>query len=599
MSAFPSSGDDSRSQPKVTIPGWLRALVRRSESGMVLLAALVGALAGMAVYVISRAAQIAHVLFFGLDMEERLSGADHVPALFAFGIPVLGGLALGLFNLVLARRHARRPVDPIEANALHGGRMSLSGSLIVGVQTLISNACGASVGLEAAYSQLGSGIAARLGLAFRLRRVDMRLLVGCGSAGAIAAAFGAPLTGAFYAFEIIIGSYAVGTLAPVAASAIAGTIVAHLLGLEPYRFVIGVAFQPQAAGVATLCGLGLFCAAVAIGLMQGVALCEKMFRSVPLPIGFMPAVGGALVGAMALITPQVLSAGHGALMNLLVTSSPTLLVLGGLILLKALASAVSLGSGFRGGLFFASLFLGALVGQFFIGGVHLVTLNAGVTPHAAALAGMAALAAAIIGAPLTMSFLVLEMTGDFQLSVAVLMAVIVASITVRETFGYSFATWRFHLRGEAIRSAHDVGWARDLTVAKVMRSPVPTVDKTMSLTAFRDRHALGSIHYVVAVDGPANLYAGLVRVADAYQVNQEGRDGALFVEGIMTHRAVTLLPSMMLKEATELIEANDTEALAVVDTKMLVVGLLSESHALRRYAEAVDRARRDLAGEGV
>jgi CIC family chloride channel protein len=596
---MPPSASDDTSLFSRAVPSWLRALVRRSESGTVLLAAVVGALAGIAVFVISHTAQLAHELFFGLQSEERLSGTLGLPMVLALSVPACGGLILGLVNLVIARSRAPRPIDPIEANALHGGRMSLKGSLVVCLQTWISNAFGASVGLEAAYSQIGSGLAARFGTAFHLRRADMRLIVGCGSAGAIAGAFGAPLTGAFYAFEIIIGSYAVSNLAPIAAAAIAGTIVTHLLGLESYAIIGGVAFQPQAAGAATLCGLGLFCAGVAIAVMQGVAWMEKGFRHIKLPVWLMPTLGGLLVGGLALISPKVLSSGHGALMKMLVAPPDPVLVLGGLILLKSLASAISLGSGFRGGLFFASLFLGALVGQFYLGGLGLVIGNTGLTPHAAALAGMAALAAAIVGGPLTMSFLVLEMTGDFQLTVAVLMAVIVASITVRETFGYSFATWRFHLRGEAIRSAHDIGWARDLTVGRVMRTPVPTVDKNSSLVVFRNAYPLGSTHYVVAVDTLTNRYAGLIRVADAWQASPELPDGSKQVESMVLFRDQTLSAAMTLKTATQRMESSEAEALAVVDEAGHVIGLLSEAHALRRYAEAADRARRDLAGEGV
>src|SRR5579885_2845550 len=113
------------------------------------------------------------------------------------------GLILGLSGIYVRRWVPRRPVDPIEANALHGGRMSVRDSALIGAQTVISNGFGASVGLEAAYTQMGSGLASWLGAAFKLRRSDMRTLVACGSAGAISAAFGAPLTGAFYAFELI------------------------------------------------------------------------------------------------------------------------------------------------------------------------------------------------------------------------------------------------------------------------------------------------------------------------------------------------------------------------------------------------------------
>ncbi len=117
-------------------------------------------------------------------------------------------------GILILRYWPRRAVDPIEANALYGGRMSLNDSLIVVAQTMVSNGVGASVGLEAGYTQIGSALASRLGRSFRLRRNDLRLLVGCGAAGAIAAAFNAPLTGAFYAFELVIGTYSLATLAP-------------------------------------------------------------------------------------------------------------------------------------------------------------------------------------------------------------------------------------------------------------------------------------------------------------------------------------------------------------------------------------------------
>lgn len=112
---------------------------------------------------------------------------------------------LGLaFLLVQGRRWAA--IDVVEANALHGGRIPVRDTLLVSIQTLLSNGCGASVGLEAAYAQSGGGIASWIGQRLRLRRADLRILVGAGTGAALAAAFGAPLAGAFYAFEIVIGA---------------------------------------------------------------------------------------------------------------------------------------------------------------------------------------------------------------------------------------------------------------------------------------------------------------------------------------------------------------------------------------------------------
>jgi CIC family chloride channel protein len=159
-------------------------------------------------------------LLFGIGPDQRLSAMDHISRLLTVAVPSIGGLALGLIMLGIGRLYSRRAVDPIEANALFGGRMSLTGSLIVVLQTVISNGVGASIGLEAAYTQIGSAWASKIGHAFRVRRNDMRLLVGCGAAAAIAGAFNAPLTGAFYAFELVIGTYSLGTFGPVAVSAL-------------------------------------------------------------------------------------------------------------------------------------------------------------------------------------------------------------------------------------------------------------------------------------------------------------------------------------------------------------------------------------------
>src|SRR5665213_4022512 len=186
-------------------PRRLRAFVRAHETSLVVLAALVGTIGGLVVAAMSAAVEALHVVLFNREMGDRLSSQFRIETWRALLVPSLGGFALGLAFLVLQRFRPAREIDPIEANALHGGRMSFRGSVIVALQTVWSSGVGASVGLEAGYTQLTSGIAASLGRGFHLRRVDQRIMVGCGAAAAIAGAFGAPLAGAFYAFELVIG----------------------------------------------------------------------------------------------------------------------------------------------------------------------------------------------------------------------------------------------------------------------------------------------------------------------------------------------------------------------------------------------------------
>jgi len=496
--------------------------------------------------------------------------------------------------LLLLRWRPAREIDPIEANALYGGRMSFRGSVIVALQTTWSSGVGASVGLEAGYTQLASGLAASLGRGFALRRADQRIMVGCGAAAAISGAFGAPLAGAFYAFELVIGGYTPASLTPVGVAAVAGYFVTH--GFEALSLGVSIGPVGDVVGrdLALAALLGGLAALFGILIMRGVALCEMGLAMTALWPPLRPALGGLAVGLLALVTPQVMSSGHGALHFSGLVSMP-LQIIAGVFVLKALASIASLGSGFRGGLFFATLFMGALGGRLFADGVDLVWPGLGLDPNVYAVIGMSALSASVIGGPLTMSFIALESTGNLWLTTAVLVAVIISTMITRELFGYSFATWRFHLRGETIRSAADVGWIRDLTVQRLMRPDVATVDAGIGLEEFRVKFPLGSKTQVVAVDATGR-YVGLAVVAEAHAPDIDAVRGLI---GILHHRDVVLHPVMNIREAIAVFDAAEAESLAVVETdgERRPVGILTEAHAMRRYAEESDKRRREAIGE--
>jgi CIC family chloride channel protein len=575
----------------------LRALLRADEIAFVALAALVGAGAGVAVTVMSRTTQLLHELLFAIEPGAHLSASSGLEPWRVVGVPVLGGLLLGAVMSVSGRFRSRQVVDPIEANALYGGRMSLLDSLGVGLETMISNGAGASVGLEAGYSQVGSGLASTVGGYLRPRRNDLRILVGCGAAGAIGGAFDAPLTGAFYAFELVIGGYAVAALAPVVASALIGAGVAKLLAAQTTTLEIvssaTLTWQDQllllpVAGLAALAG---------IGLMVGVTYVERIIRGTRLPRALRPALGGVAVGGLALVSHQVLASGHGALANLLVSPLP-LREIALVLLCKALASAISIGSGFRGGLFFTSLFMGALTGTLVGGGIDALVPSLHADPQAYALIGMSSMAVAVVGGPMTMVFMALEMTGGFALAPWLIAGVLIAALASRRLFGFSFATWRFHLRGEAIRGAHDIGWIRNLTVGRLMRRDARTVRADTLLAAFRRQFPLGSTGRVVALD-EAGRYAGLVLLPEAHGPELDDKAASLKLEVLLRHRDVVLLPSMNVKEAATVFDTAAADALAVVDDpeRRRVLGILTEAHALRRYSEELDQRRRELVGE--
>jgi CIC family chloride channel protein len=492
----------------------------------------------------------------------------------------------------MTKLRPRNLVDPIEANAMYGGRMSLKDSLIVAAQTAWSNGVGASVGMEAGYAQFGAGIASWAGQKLKLRRNDLRVLVGCGAAAAIGGAFNAPLCGAFYGIELIIGVYSIATLPFVVIAALAGTLTVQISGMAspPLIVTLPTTVPHDAYGLIIIDGVA--CGLAGIVIMRGVTAIEAAFRRSQISLWARPLLGGLVVGLLGCLTPKAMSSGHSALHAYINVSFPFFVVLG-ILVAKAIASAFSIGAGFRGGLFFASLFLGAMFGKVFAGIVGIMPF---ITPMPAglyAVVGMSGLAAAIVGGPLTMTFLALESTQNFAVTMAVLAASIAATITVRRLFGYSFATWRFHLRGEQIRSAVDIGWIKALTVGRMMRAVSLTVRTGSSLEAFRQDVPLGAAQRVVVTD-ESGRYAGIAYPAEAAAMAGEGT-----VESVLHLQEQFLLPGMSVKEALAAFESAQADALVVLDGPGTreILGLLTEQYALRRYNEELDRRRREMSGE--
>jgi CIC family chloride channel protein len=578
-------------------PGARRAAARLRDSELFLLALAVaaGVAAGLGVVAIDLLLGLVRHFAFAIPPEGHLSDAANLAPARLLLAPVVGGIIVGMAQLLLRRWRPREVVDAIEANALFGGRMSLGDSLgLVGV-TILSGGFGASVGLEAAYTQLGAALASRLGRSVELRRDDVRTLVGCGAAGAIAAAFNAPLTGAFYAFELIVGSYTLQSLAPVGIAALVGVLVVRgLVGSNPI-FVVWHDIALSPSDYFTFFVLGLAAAGLAILVMKGVTSTETLFRVRAVPRWLRPAVGGLIVGLVALPFPQILGSGHGGILAQLHSPGVDLPFLAGALAAKIIGSAVSIGSGFRGGMFSSSLYIGSLFGSLVGGSLAYFGPGLAADPLVYTLVGMGAVAAAIVGAPVTMIMLVLETTGDFSVTMAVMVGVVTASFAVRHWFGYSFATWRFHLRGLKIRSPEDVGWINDLLIGPMMRRDPAVIAAALPVGELRRRFPAGSVKQVFVVDGDGRL-SGSVDPTGTENIGE-----AKTIGDLAGGPAAYLLPGDDLRTALDRFSEAAQEILPVVDhpENRRIIGYLSEAYALRRYAhelEAHRGTRQDDAG---
>jgi len=575
------------------LPANLRNFVRNRETGVVAVAIVIGLLSGLLVAAISKLSELAHGLLFDIPFDSHLSSNGVISWQRTLLIPILGGVVLAAVGLFFARRiKGQQLADAIEANALYGGRVSFRGSLLISVQTLLSNGFGGSVGLEAGYTQICAAFGSHIGQRLAARRSDMRLLVACGAAGAISAAFSAPLAGAFFAFEVILGAYTSAGLVPVIASAVTSWLVARHLTSQSFLMVPGFPSPVSVEMVGQTVLIGVICAFASIMLMLAVAFSERSFQRLKLFDGLLrPVLGGALLGGLALLTPTVLGAGHGA-MQILLVSNPTWLLLTTTILLKMLASAISLGSGFRGGLFFASLMLGALIGQLYSVVLSVPFPNLALQPGTAAIAALAALGTGVLGAPFSMVCLALEITGDFSVTVGAVVASSVCALIVRELFGYSFATWRFHLRGEVIRGPQDVGWVQQLSATSLMRSDFETAPSTMPITEAQKLFSPARVKQIVLRD-PNSTYAGLVSSADLHSIATIDN---LPLVTLARQSDAFLLPDATIRDIMAAFERTEADVLVVVARAdhPVAIGTVSEAHVLRTYGEELERRNQEL-----
>jgi CIC family chloride channel protein len=569
----------------------VRRDIRSNEFAQIVLCGIWGGIIGLMVAAMRAFVLFAHRLDFAISGYELLSSGIGVDRMRIMLVPALGGLALGGAVVVVRRFRATDIVDPVEANALYGGRMSLIDSLRLTAATVLSNASGASLGMEAGYTQLGSGIFATIGEYLRLRRADMRIFVTAGAAASIAAAFNAPLAGAFYGYELILGSYTTTALAPVAFAAVCGALAQRGIGDNQPLFTIPGATPIDLRSYVIFSAMGVAAALISILSMNAVTWVERAMRRAGVVDWLRPCIGGIVLSAVALSYPQVLGSGHGGVQYHFDTHW-ALEALIALLAAKIFASAVSLGSGFRGGLFSSSLFLGCLFGA--ICAQVAGYFDSSFLPQRSAflLVGMGSVAAGIIGSPFTMVFLVLEATGDFPVTIGVLVAVIMSATIVRLTFGYSFATWRFHVKGLGLKGAHDIGWIADMTVARLMRSDPKTISTDATLRALRQKYPPGSVARVFAV-APDGTYAGWIDMAAVHDPQIDDVVDQGFVADLVCQSDVYLLPSENVRTALARFEEAQTESLPVLSARSdpRVIGYMTEAYAMRRYMQELERRR--------
>jgi CIC family chloride channel protein len=397
-------------------------------------------------------------------------------------IPALGAFVVGLIIYFFSKEAKGHGVPEVmEAITMRNGVIRARVVASKAVASALTIASGGSVGREGPIIQIGSAIGSVLGQVFKLSRRRMQTLVGCGAAAGIAAAFNAPIAGAMFSVEILLGDFAVSQFSPIVISSVTATVVSRaFFGNYPaftvpkYELVHWVELFPYAL-------LGLIAGGVAILFIKVLYFMEDKFDSVNIPDFYKTTVGGLLLGAIGIFFPQVFGVGYEAT-DLALLGQMDVWLLFALIFLKILASSFTLGSGSSGGIFAPSLFMGAMTGGFFGKILHQLfpTITAGAGAYS--LVAMSAVVAATTHAPITAILIIFEMTGDYKIILPLMIATIISLVTTKFQEG-SIYTLKLMRRGINIHQGKEINVLKSMKVKDVMR---PSIEMLSPDTSMRD-----------------------------------------------------------------------------------------------------------------
>ena len=505
--------------------------------------------------------------------------------------PGLGGLMIGIFiHYFMTERRPHGVADVMEATINNNGNLRLRDGLAATTASAASIGVGASVGREGPVVHLLASMASFFSRIFKVDKSTKITLIGCGVASAVAASFNAPVAGAFFALEVIIGHYGLGAFLPVVMSSVVGTTIARVhIGDFP-AFVFKNTELITYWEMPLFLILGCICALVAILYMTSCLQLAKIFKRIPgwrpLVVGF----GGLLVGAIAVFFPEVIGVGYETT-NLALSSGfgENLLLIGALLIAKTIASAISFGAGFAGGVFSPSLCIGALTGSLF--GLLIVTFfpELEINPNAYSIVAMGAVAGAVLGAPISTFLMIFELTKNFDLTLAVMLSTVLASMIVRKAVGYSFFTWQLKQRGLHNDSPITITIKQSIKMYPGLIKVAPSfLDGTTTREIITNAIA-GPTSDAYIVDKEGILKGLISNITLNKWIVQNAMDNKDLVEDDISDPTSILIEDATLENALDLFGSSGHSSIPIVDslTSRKLVGVLYYKDVLSTFNRAL------------
>ena len=515
--------------------------------------------------------------------------------------PAMGGLCAGLvLHWGLRLAGAQRSTNLLEVVVAGDGRLPFRNGMVKFLSSLVTIGSGGSIGREGGITQLSATLASKWGQLAGWQPYRLRLLVGCGAASGISAAYNAPISGAVFAALIVLGNFSMSLFAPLVFSSVVATMVSRsFFGIAPWYTVPPFEFT-KITQLPWFLFVGIVTGAVGALFLRLLNHAEDLFKRFPVPLYVRLTIGGLVVGIIAVRFPGVWGNGY-VITNRILQGHDTLQFLAGLFLAKLLATLATVGSGAVGGVFTPTLFLGAGVGAISALALHGVHIAVGVPVAVFAVVGMGSMLSATTRSPLLAMIMVFEISLDYSLMPPLMIGCVVSFLVSRRLYPESIYTEPLRRKGVTVSpDATASEAATERTVSDVMRLPVPPVRETSTLGEIADRFLTGANNFLPVVDAKTRL-VGIVALQDLKEYLGSGDEVlGVIAYDIMRPPPRCVTPNQKLLEVLPVVLASEQRNIPVVNTltENRLVGALVRGEVLGSFSEVLSAGSRVPGGSG-
>ena len=510
-------------------------------------------------------------------------------------IPAAGGLIVGVLIYKYAQEAKGHGVPEVmEAVALRGGRIRPRVAVVKALASSVCIGTGGSVGREGPIAQIGSALGSTVGQLLNLSDERVRNLVACGAAGGIAATFNAPIAGALFALEVILGQFHATYFGAVVISAVTADVIAQNLEGNLRAFSVPQYSLVSPWELIFYALLGVIAAVLSVFFSRSLYASEDLFEKFRIPEYTKPALGGALLGVVGILTyksgdiPRIFSVGYDSI-NTALANNFTLQITLALLFLKMLATLITLGSGGSGGVFAPSLFMGAMMGATFGQAVNLLFPEITAPAGAYALVGMAAFFSGAAHAPVTAILILFEMTGDYQIILPLMLTTVISTLISRLLSKDSIYTLKLSRRGVHLEQGQDIDVMQGVNVREIMTTDTDTVSPDLPIPFLVEVFDSTHHHGLPVSDADGNL-VGVVTLQDLDEaLGEPNFEDRRVIDIATTKDLLVAYPEESVWEALRRLSLRDVGRLPVLENRdsRKIVGLIRRSDIVRAYNIAI------------